>query len=82
VENLTTRHTPSTLDLRMVSGHTSHVVRVGQPFTSPHEVETKPLHPEEVLTIKDRLTQPLSWVASFFLLCDSSEVGERSTQLF
>jgi hypothetical protein len=29
------------------------------------------------LTIKDRLAQPSSWVTSFFLPCDSSEVGER-----
>jgi hypothetical protein len=38
----TTHHTPPTLDLRMVLEHTSHMVRVGQPFTSPHEVETSP----------------------------------------
>jgi hypothetical protein len=37
-----TRHTPSTLDLRMVPDHTSHVVCVGQPFTSPHEVKIGP----------------------------------------
>jgi hypothetical protein len=37
-----------------------------------------PLHPEEVLTTKDRLTQPSSWVASFLLPCDSPGVGERS----
>jgi hypothetical protein len=37
----------------------------------------RPLHPEEVLTTKDRLTQPSSWVASFFLPCDSLGVGER-----
>jgi hypothetical protein len=36
-----------------------------------------PLHPEEVLTTKDRLTQPSSWVASFFLPCDNLGVGER-----
>jgi hypothetical protein len=35
------------------------------------------LHPEEVLTTKDRLTQLSSWVASFFLPCDSPGVGER-----
>jgi hypothetical protein len=35
------------------------------------------LHPVEVLTTKDRLAQPSSWVASFFLLCDSPGVGER-----
>jgi hypothetical protein len=39
-ETRPTRHTPSTLDLCMVPEHTSHVVHVGQPFTSPHEVET------------------------------------------
>jgi hypothetical protein len=33
---------PSTLDLRMVPDHTSHVVHVGQPFTSHHKVETDP----------------------------------------
>jgi hypothetical protein len=37
-----------------------------------------PLHPEEVLTTKDRLTQPSSWVASFLLPCDRPGVGERS----
>jgi hypothetical protein len=37
----------------------------------------RPLHPEEVLTTKDRLAQPSSWVASFFLPCDSPGVGER-----
>jgi hypothetical protein len=36
-----------------------------------------PLHPKEVLTTKNRLTQPSSWVASFFLPCGSSGVGER-----
>jgi hypothetical protein len=35
------------------------------------------LHPEEVLTTKDKLTQPSSWLASFFLPCDSPGVGER-----
>jgi hypothetical protein len=35
------------------------------------------LHPEEVLTTKDRLAYPSSWVASFFLSCDSPGVGER-----
>jgi hypothetical protein len=38
----------------------------------------KPLHLEEVLATKDRLAQPLSWVASFLLPCDSPGVGERS----
>jgi hypothetical protein len=37
-----TRQTPSTLDLCMVPDHTSHVIRVGQPFTRLHEVETRP----------------------------------------
>jgi hypothetical protein len=37
----------------------------------------KLLHPEEVLATKDRLAQPSSWVASFFLPCDSPGVGER-----
>jgi hypothetical protein len=68
---------PSTLDLRMVPDYTSHVVRIGQPFTSPHEVKTGPLHPEEVLRTKDRLAQPSPWVASFFLPCDRPGVGER-----
>jgi hypothetical protein len=72
-----TCHTPSTLDLHMVPDHTSHVVRVGQPFTSPHEVETGPLHPEKVLAIKDRLAQSSLWVTSFLLPCDSLGVGER-----
>jgi hypothetical protein len=35
----------------------------------------RPLHPEEVLTTKDRLAQPSSWVPSFFLPCDSLGVG-------
>jgi hypothetical protein len=35
------------------------------------------LHPKEVLTTKNRLTQPSSWVASFFLPCDSPGVGKR-----
>jgi hypothetical protein len=39
--------------------------------------QKRPLHPKEVLTIKDRLTQPSSWVVSFFLPCDSPVVGER-----
>jgi hypothetical protein len=39
--------------------------------------QNMPLHPEEVLTTKDRLAQPSSWVASFFLPCDSLGVGER-----
>jgi hypothetical protein len=73
-----TQHTPSTLDLCMVPDHTSHVVHVGQPFTSLHESWNKPLYPEEVLTIKNRLAQPSSWVASFFLPCDRPGVGERS----
>jgi hypothetical protein len=36
-----------------------------------------PLHPEEVLTTKDRLAQPSPWVTSFFLPHDSLGVGER-----
>jgi hypothetical protein len=36
-----------------------------------------PLHLEEVLTTKDRLAQPSSWVISFLLPCDSPGVGER-----
>jgi hypothetical protein len=38
----------------------------------------KPLHPEEVLATKDRLTQPSSWVASLLFPCGSPGVGERS----
>jgi hypothetical protein len=38
----------------------------------------KPIHPEEVLTTKDRLTRSSFWVALFFLPCDSPRVGERS----
>jgi hypothetical protein len=37
----------------------------------------RPIHPKEVLTTKDRLTHPSSWVTSFFLPCDSPRVGER-----
>jgi hypothetical protein len=37
----------------------------------------RPLHPKEVLTTKDRLAQPSSWVVSFFLPCDSPWVEER-----
>jgi hypothetical protein len=40
--------------------------------------QNKPLHPKEVLAIKDRLTHASSWVASFLLPCDSPRVGERS----
>jgi hypothetical protein len=36
-----------------------------------------PLHSEEILATKDRLAQPLSWVTSFLLPCDSPGVGER-----
>jgi hypothetical protein len=36
-----------------------------------------PLHPGEVLTIKDRLAQPTSWVTSFSLPHDNLGVGER-----
>jgi hypothetical protein len=39
--------------------------------------QNRPLHPEELLTTKDRLAQPSSRVASFFLPCDSPGVGER-----
>jgi hypothetical protein len=35
-----THHTPSMLDLCMVLDHISHVIHVGQTFTSPHEVKT------------------------------------------
>jgi hypothetical protein len=35
-------HMPFTLDFPLVLDHTSHVVCVGQPFTSLHEVETSP----------------------------------------
>jgi hypothetical protein len=37
----------------------------------------RPLHSEEVLATKNRLTQPSSWVTSFLLPCDSPGVGER-----
>jgi hypothetical protein len=37
-----TCHTLSTLDLRMVQDHTSHVVHVEQPFASPHEIKISP----------------------------------------
>jgi hypothetical protein len=36
-----------------------------------------PLHPEEVLASKDRLSWPLPWVTSFFLPHNSLGVGER-----
>jgi hypothetical protein len=36
-----------------------------------------PIHLKEVLTTKDRLSQPSSWVASLFLPFDNPEVGER-----
>jgi hypothetical protein len=39
--------------------------------------QNRPLHPEEVLATKDRLTQPSSRVTSFLLPCDSPGVGER-----
>jgi hypothetical protein len=37
-----------------------------------------PLHPGEVLAIKDRMTQPSSWVTSFPLPHNSLRVGDRS----
>jgi hypothetical protein len=40
--------------------------------------QNKSLQPKEVLTTKDRLAQPSSWVATFLLPCDSPRVGERS----
>jgi hypothetical protein len=36
-----------------------------------------PLHPEEVLVIKDKLTRPSSWVTSFFLPHNSLRVWEK-----
>jgi hypothetical protein len=36
-----------------------------------------PLHPREVLAIKDRLAWPSSWVISFPLPHDNLGVGER-----
>jgi hypothetical protein len=36
-----------------------------------------PLHKKKLLATKDRLSQPSSWVASFFLPCDSPRVGRR-----
>jgi hypothetical protein len=39
------------------------------------------LHLDEVLTTKDRLTQPSSWVVSFFLPCNNPGVGERDFSL-
>jgi hypothetical protein len=36
-----------------------------------------PLHPEEVLVTKGRLTRPSSWITSFFLLHYSLTVEER-----
>jgi hypothetical protein len=39
--------------------------------------QNRSLHPEEVLTTKDRLVQPSSWVTSFPLPCDSPGVRER-----
>jgi hypothetical protein len=36
-----------------------------------------PLHPEEVLAIKDGLARPLSRAISFFLPYDRPRVGER-----
>jgi hypothetical protein len=47
-----------------------------QPFVSPHKVEIGP-YTEKCLATKNRLVQPSSWVASFFLPCDSPGVGER-----
>jgi hypothetical protein len=36
-----------------------------------------PLHPEEVLATKDRLTRPSPWVTSFFLPHDNLRIGDR-----
>jgi hypothetical protein len=38
--------------------------------------QNRPLHPEEALATKDRLTQLSSWVTSFLLPCDSPGAGE------
>jgi hypothetical protein len=71
-----TRHTLSTLDPCRVLNHTSHVVHVGNLLLVPRG-QNRPLHPGEILAIKDRLARPSSWVTSFPLPHDSLGVGER-----
>jgi hypothetical protein len=65
----------STLDLCMVSDHTSPVVYVGNLSQDPTRTN-QALHSEEVLATKDRLARPSSWVTSFPLPHDSLGVGE------
>jgi hypothetical protein len=81
-ENLT--NTPRTLPTP-VHAHPSYASYGQSPYvTTFHwlsQSRNKPLHSEEVLAIKDRLTQPSSWVASFLLTCDSPGVEERSFSL-
>jgi molybdopterin-guanine dinucleotide biosynthesis protein A len=71
-----TCYTFSTLDSRMVLNHTSPMVRVGNLSSVPTGMKHART-PKKVLATKDRLSQPSSWVASFFLPCDSPGVGRR-----
>jgi hypothetical protein len=54
-------------------GQSSHVTT----FQWQPQSQNRSLHLKEVLTTKDRLVQPSSWVTSFFLPCDSPRVEER-----
>jgi hypothetical protein len=71
-----TCHTLSTLDLRMIPDHMSHVLCVGNLSLVP-QGRNMPIHPGEVLAIENRLTRPSSWITAFLLLHDSPGVGER-----
>jgi hypothetical protein len=71
-----THHKVSILDPGRVPDHTSHVVHIGSLSLVPTRSNGS-LHPKEILATKNRLAQPLSWVDSFFLHCDSLGVGER-----
>jgi hypothetical protein len=81
-ENLT--NTPRTLPTP-VHAHPPYASYGQSPYVATFhwlsQSRNKPLHSEEVLAIKDRLTQPSSWVASFLLPCDSPGVEERSFSL-
>jgi hypothetical protein len=72
-----TQHTLSTL----VYTHPTYAFYWQSPYVTTFRwlprSWNRSLHPKEVLTTKDRLTQPSSWVVSFFLTCDSPGVGER-----
>jgi hypothetical protein len=73
-------NTPHTLPTPVHARPTYAFCRQSPYVTTFHwlpQSQNRLLHLEEVLTTKDRLAQSSSWVASFFLPCDSPGVGER-----